>query len=123
MKIKYFQDTDTLYIEFRGTAIAESRDLDENTLLELDAVGNVCAITMEHAKERADFPAFSFEQIQFETGESCKFDVEPRLDFPVYQRLRKVDYFSSARVENGTVVWDEQCHLSPDSIYLQGEPV
>ena len=63
MKIKYFQDTDTLYIEFRGTAIAESRDLDENTLLELDAVGNVCAITMEHAKERADFPAFSFEQI------------------------------------------------------------
>ena len=63
MKIKYFQDTDTLYIEFRGTAITESRDLDENTLLELDAGGNVCAITMEHAKERADFPAFSFEQI------------------------------------------------------------
>ena len=63
MKIKYFQDTDTLYIEFRGTAIAESRDLDENTLLELDAAGNVCAITMEHAKERADFPTFSFEQI------------------------------------------------------------
>ena len=63
MKIKYFQDTDTLYIEFRGTAIAESRDLDENTLLELDAGGNVCAITMEHAKERADFPTFSFEQI------------------------------------------------------------
>lgn len=63
MKIKYFQDTDTLYIEFRGTAIAESRDLDENTLLELDAKGNVCAITMEHAKERADFPTFSFEQV------------------------------------------------------------
>ena len=63
MKIKYFQDTDTLYIEFLGTAIAESRDLDENTLLELDAKGNVCAITMEHAKERADFPTFSFEQV------------------------------------------------------------
>ena len=63
MKIKYFQDTDTLYIEFRGTAIVESRDLDENTLLELDAMGNVCAITMEHAKERADFPTFSFEQV------------------------------------------------------------
>ncbi len=63
MKIKYFQDTDTLYIEFLGTAIAEARDLDENTLLELDAKGNVCAITMEHAKERADFPTFSFEQV------------------------------------------------------------
>lgn len=63
MKIKYFQDTDTLYIEFRATAITESRDLDENTLLELDADGNVCAITMEHAKERADIPAFSFEHV------------------------------------------------------------
>ena len=63
MKIKYFQDTDTLYIEFRSVAITESRDLDENTLLELDSKGNVCAMTMEHAKERAEFPAFSFEHI------------------------------------------------------------
>jgi uncharacterized protein YuzE len=63
VKIKYFQDTDTLYIEFRAGSIVESRDLDENTLLELDVKGNVCAITMEHAKERADFPAFSFEQV------------------------------------------------------------
>jgi uncharacterized protein YuzE len=63
MKIKYFSETDTLYIEFRGSTITESRDLDENTLLELDAKGNVCAITMEHAKERADIPTFSFEQV------------------------------------------------------------
>jgi uncharacterized protein YuzE len=63
MKIKYFQDTDTLYIEFRASDITETRDLDENTLLELDAKGQICAITMEHARERADIPAFSFEQV------------------------------------------------------------
>lgn len=63
MKIKYFQDTDTLYIEFRPDRVAETRDLDENTLLELDADGQVCAITIEHARERADIPRFSFEQI------------------------------------------------------------
>jgi uncharacterized protein YuzE len=63
VKIKYFQDTDTLYIEFRSALIAETRDLDENTLLELDVEGNVCSMTMEHAKERADIPAFSFEQV------------------------------------------------------------
>lgn len=63
MKIKYFQDTDTLYIEFKATPVSESRDLDENTLLELDAEGNVCGITVEHARERADIPQFSFEQI------------------------------------------------------------
>jgi uncharacterized protein YuzE len=63
MKIKYFQDTDTLYIEFKSTAVSESRDLDENTLLDLDAEGNVCSITVEHARDRADIPQFSFEQI------------------------------------------------------------
>ena len=63
MKIKYFQDTDTLYIEFKATAVSESRDLDENTLLDLDAEGNVCGITIEHARDRADIPQFSFEQI------------------------------------------------------------
>jgi len=36
MKIKYFQDTDTLYIEFRAVEVAETRDLDENTLLDLN---------------------------------------------------------------------------------------
>ena len=63
MKIKYFQDTDTLYIEFKSTDVSESRDLDENTLLDLDAEGNVCGITVEHARDRADIPQFSFEQI------------------------------------------------------------
>ena len=33
MKIQYFQDTDTLYIEFKASKVAETRDLDENTLL------------------------------------------------------------------------------------------
>lgn len=63
MNIKYFQDTDTLYIEFRKADIAETRDLDENTVLDLDADGNICAITVEHASDRTDIPHFSFEQI------------------------------------------------------------
>ena len=63
MKIKYFQDTDTLCIEFRQAEVAETKDLDENTLFDLDQTGNICAITIEHARERADIPHFSFEQI------------------------------------------------------------
>jgi uncharacterized protein YuzE len=63
MKIKYFQDTDTLYIEFKMGKVAETKDLDENTLLDVDSDGNICAITIEHASQRADIPHFSFEQI------------------------------------------------------------
>jgi len=63
MKVKYFQDTDTLYIEFRADTIAESRELDENTMLDVDDKGNVCGITFEHASERTDVARLSVEGI------------------------------------------------------------
>ena len=63
MKIKYFEDTDTLYIELRPVEVAESRELDENTILDVDQQGDLCGITIEHARDRAGIPAFSFEQI------------------------------------------------------------
>ncbi len=63
MKIRYFQDTDTLHIEFRETEVAETRDLDENTLLDVDADGDICGITVEHAQKRVNIPHFSFEQV------------------------------------------------------------
>ena len=63
MKIRYFAETDTLHIEFRDVPVAETRDLDENTLLDIDAEGNISAITVEHASERAGIPQFSYEQV------------------------------------------------------------
>jgi len=54
MKVKYFDDTDTLYIEFKDSETAESKDLNENTVLDVDAEGNVCAMTFEHASQRTD---------------------------------------------------------------------
>jgi uncharacterized protein YuzE len=63
MKIRYFQDTDTLHIEFKSDAVAETRDLDENTLLDLDQGGRIIGITVEHASQRADVPKFSYEQV------------------------------------------------------------
>lgn len=63
MKIRYFAETDTLLIEFRDALVADTRDLDENTVLDVDAAGNICAITVEHASERTGIPQFSYEQV------------------------------------------------------------
>jgi uncharacterized protein YuzE len=63
MKVKYFEDTDTLYIEFRDLEISESRDLDENTVLDMDSDGNLCAITFEHASARTDVEQVTLEGI------------------------------------------------------------
>lgn len=63
MKVRYFADTDTLLIEFRDAPVTETRDLDENTLLDLDDQGNICSITVEHASKRTGAPEFSYEQV------------------------------------------------------------
>ena len=63
MKIQYFEDTDTLHIEFRDAKVVETKDLDEDTLLDLDKDGNIAGITVEHAKKRAEIPKFSYEQV------------------------------------------------------------
>ena len=62
MRIQYFYDTDTLHFEFRTAEVTETRDLDEDTLIDIDRDGNICGITIEHAKDRAEIPKFSFEQ-------------------------------------------------------------
>ena len=63
MKLKYFPDTDTLYIEFQNNNVTESKDLDENTIFDLDADGNICAITFEHASQRTDINHLTVEGI------------------------------------------------------------
>ena len=39
MKINYFEDTDTAFIEFTSERIAETRELCENIYLDLDKQG------------------------------------------------------------------------------------
>ena len=63
MKVEYFRDTDTLYIEFQSQGIVDSRDLEENTVVEMDANGNVCALTFEHASSRMDVEQIMLEGI------------------------------------------------------------
>lgn len=63
MKIQYFDDTDTLYIVLREAEVSETRDLDGNTLIEFDSKGNLVSMTIEHARERAGLPDFSFQRV------------------------------------------------------------
>jgi len=64
MKVRYFTDTDTLLMQLRDAPVTETRDLDENTTLDLDRHGNISAITIEHASQRAGAPEFTYEQVR-----------------------------------------------------------
>jgi uncharacterized protein YuzE len=64
MRVRYFEDSDTLYIELREAVVAETRDLDENTQIEVDDQGRMVAITIEHAQQRAELSNFAFERVE-----------------------------------------------------------
>ncbi len=63
MKIQYFADTDTLLVSFNDRTVMETRDLDENTVIEFDAEGRVVAVTLEHARQRTDVDSVTYQQI------------------------------------------------------------
>ena len=63
MNIKYFTDTDTLLINFNENEIVETKDLNENVLIELDKNGNLVSMTIEHAKAEAKIDNFSYQNV------------------------------------------------------------
>ncbi len=63
MKVKYFSDTDTAYIEFSTHVVAETRDINENILIDLDKEGHLVGMTIEHADTQANLSEISFQQL------------------------------------------------------------
>jgi uncharacterized protein YuzE len=50
----------TTFLDARVTVY---RDLSPILILDVDAKGNICSITVEHASKRAGAPQFSYEQV------------------------------------------------------------
>ena len=63
MQVRYFPDTDTLLIDFSDRDIAETTDINENVLVELDADGGLVSMTIEHAKANVNIEDFSFRTV------------------------------------------------------------
>lgn len=52
MKLKYFPDTDTLHVILTSQEPFETKDLNENILIDLDKEGKVVSMTIEHARQQ-----------------------------------------------------------------------
>jgi uncharacterized protein YuzE len=63
-KITYFKDTDTLLVNFINNEITDTKDLNENVLIEIDKNGNVVSMTIEHVQQQAEIANFSFNQVE-----------------------------------------------------------
>jgi uncharacterized protein YuzE len=67
MKIKYFTDTDTALVEFSGHQVAQTKEINENIYVDLDAEGNLVNMTIEHAGKQANIAEIAYQQIENKT--------------------------------------------------------
>lgn len=61
MKVKYFPETDTALVEFSDREAAETKEINENIYIDLDASGNLVVMTVEHARQQTSLPDLSYE--------------------------------------------------------------
>jgi uncharacterized protein YuzE len=54
MKLHYYPETDSLYIELKSAAGAEAREITEGLVVDFDAEGNVVGLDIDHASRKLD---------------------------------------------------------------------
>ena len=54
MKVFYYPETDTFYIELKDTPSVESEEIADGVVVEYDENGEVVGIEIEHASERGN---------------------------------------------------------------------
>jgi uncharacterized protein YuzE len=52
MKLNYYAETDSLYIDLSETPSAESREISEGVVLDYDAKGNLVGIDIDNASKK-----------------------------------------------------------------------
>ncbi|MDQ6814772.1 MAG: DUF2442 domain-containing protein [Bacteroidota bacterium] len=59
--------------------------------------------------------------ITFSNGNGRLFDLQPYLEYPVYNILKDESFCSKAKVKYGTVVWGEEIDFDPDRLFLESK--
>jgi uncharacterized protein YuzE len=54
MKLHYYPETDSLYIDLNSRPSADSREITEGLVVDFDADGNVVGIDIDHASQKLD---------------------------------------------------------------------
>ena len=63
MKLHYYPETDSLYIELKNEPSAETHEVASNVNVDLDANGDVVGFDIDHASERLDLSKLETEDL------------------------------------------------------------
>ena len=68
MRLKYYPDTDSLYIELSSKASADSQEISEGVVLDYDAAGNIVGIDIDNASRKVDLKEITLSKLPAEVG-------------------------------------------------------
>lgn len=63
MKLHYYPDTDSLYVEFRHEPSVETREIADGLNVDLGASGNVVGFDIDHAAERVELSTLETQEL------------------------------------------------------------
>jgi uncharacterized protein YuzE len=66
MKLNYYRDTDSLYIDLSSQTSTESREISEGIVLDYDAKGNLVGIDIDNASRKIDLKEVILSKIPAE---------------------------------------------------------
>jgi uncharacterized protein YuzE len=58
MKLHYYAETDSLYIDLNSKPSAESREIADGVVIDFDAQGNIVGIDIDRASQKLDLKTF-----------------------------------------------------------------
>jgi len=67
MKIEYFPDTDSLYIDLSSNPSVDSKEVSEGVVADYDEHGNLVGLDIDQAKLKLDLKELDLRRIPFET--------------------------------------------------------
>ena len=63
MKLNYYPDTDSLYIDLSEHTSVESREISEGIVLDYDVDGNLVGIDIDNASEKVDLQKLTISKL------------------------------------------------------------
>jgi len=61
--------------------------------------------------------------LEFENGENGEFDCKILFDKKPFQVLKDKSFFKKAKNAFGTVVWNDEIDISPETLYIESRKI
>jgi uncharacterized protein YuzE len=83
MRLHYYPETDSLYIDLNSQPAADSQEVAEGLVVDFDAQGNVVGIDIDHASTKLDLNTLEYDGLKGDNIEPVAWESRPKPRRPI----------------------------------------